>query len=112
MEEFASAMTGDLRSHRSAEYLSGRAYTQITFIDVHCEWLIFPLVLFFLSLAFLVTTIWKTCKGSAREAEIWKTSAMPALIYSLPQDLQQRLHKPRKSGDGRAEKIKISLAPQ
>lgn len=112
MEDFASAMTSNLRSHKSAEYLPGHAYTQTTFIDVHWEWLIFPLSLLVLSAAFLIATIWKTGKGTNGEAAIWKTSAMPTLIYSLPKEVQQQFHEPRKTGDDKTKKIKIRLAPR
>ncbi|UPX15498.1 uncharacterized protein EKO05_0005944 [Ascochyta rabiei] len=63
MERFATAMTDSLRTHKSAEYLPGRAYTQTTFVSVHWEWLTFPLTMLFLSLTFLVATIVKTSNG-------------------------------------------------
>ncbi|KAJ8113489.1 hypothetical protein OPT61_g4394 [Boeremia exigua] len=109
MESFATDMTNSLRSHKSAEYLTGRAYTQTTFIAVHWVWLLFPLTLLFLSLAFLIATMLKT-RGPGGEAGIWKTSAMPTLIYSLPQDVRQNLQETSKTGNEKAKKVKIRLS--
>lgn len=111
MEEFATAMTNNVRSHKSSEYFSGRAYTQTTFIAVHWEWLIFPLALLFLSLAFLIATMLKTSKGMSEGLEVWKTSAMPTLVYSLPRDVQRDLKESSEGENGGTKKVKIRLSP-
>jgi hypothetical protein len=64
-------------------------FNEERFVHVNWLWLIFLLLVLVLSLVFLVCTIIKTSKDT--ETGIWKTSAMLALIYSLPRDLQQGL---------------------
>jgi hypothetical protein len=87
--------------------IPGRAYNMEKFIYINWLWLIFPILLLVLSLVFLVATIVKTSKDT--DTGIWKTSAMPALIYSLPNDLQQGLAT---SVTSRSKKIRIKLMPK
>lgn len=115
VERLATSLTNVFRSHKSHEFVRGQAYAQYTFIAVHLEWLIFPLVLLVLCLVFLVATIWKTSKERNGDLGVWKTSAMPTLIYSLPKDTQNKFVSPSawKSGsDRRSKKIKIRLHPK
>ncbi|CAN9166812.1 unnamed protein product [Alternaria alternata] len=108
MERLASAMTNVMRSNRdSNEMIPGRAYNMEKFIYINWLWLIFPILLLVLSLVFLVATIVKTSKDT--DTGIWKTSAMPALIYSLPKDLQQGLAT---SATSRSKKVRIRLMPK
>ncbi|KZM28524.1 hypothetical protein ST47_g316 [Ascochyta rabiei] len=96
MERFATAMTDSLRTHKSAEYLPGRAYTQTTFVSVHWEWLTFPLTMLFLSLTFLVATIVKTSNGV--DGSI------------LPKEVRRDLKSPG-SSSRQVKKVKIRLLP-
>jgi hypothetical protein len=112
MERLATAMTNVVRSAASKTVVKGNAYTRETYISVHWQWLAFPFVLLFLSLVFLILTILKTSNDG--EIGIWKTSAMPTLISSLPQDVQKDLlhmekdaHASRKG----ARKVRIKLLP-
>ncbi|RYO72081.1 hypothetical protein AA0113_g1648 [Alternaria arborescens] len=108
MERLASAMTNVMRSNRdSNEMIPGRAYNMEKFIYINWLWLIFPILLLVLSLVFLVATIVKTSKDT--DTGIWKTSAMPALIYSLPKDLQQGLAT---SATSKSKKVRIRLMPK
>ena len=108
MERLASALTNVIRSNpKSNEMLIGEAYNEEKFIHINWSWLIFPILLLILSLVFLVATIFKTSKDT--DTGIWKTSAMPALIYSLPSDLQQGLAK---SVTSRSKKVRIKLMPK
>jgi hypothetical protein len=115
VEKLATALTNVIRSHPSHEFVRGRAYTQTTFIAVHLEWLTFPLVLLFFSSMFLVATMIKTSKEKDGELGMWKTSAMPTLIYSLPKDTQKDIISPGTGKSGscrRNHKIKIRLHPK
>jgi hypothetical protein len=108
LERLASAMTDTMRSNiDSNEMIPGRAYNMEKFIYINWLWLIFPILLLVLSLVFLVATIVKTSKDT--DTGIWKTSAMPALIYSLPKDLQQGLAT---SVTSRSKKVRIRLMPK
>jgi hypothetical protein len=92
--------------------ITGTAFSLETYVAVHWEWLSFPFILLLLSLVFLLSTIRKTSKQSG--IGVWKTSAMPTLIYSLPQDVQKELSR---SGAGDnvsrkgARKVRIKLLP-
>jgi hypothetical protein len=108
MERLASALTNVIRSNpKSNEMLIGEAYNEEKFVHINWSWLIFPILLLVLSLVFLVATIVKTSKDT--DTGIWKTSAMPALIYSLPSDLQQGLAT---SVTSRSKKVRIKLMPK
>lgn len=115
LEKFTTAMTNVIRSHSSHEFVEGRAYKQTTFITVHWEWLTFPLMLLLLSLIFLVATMIKTSKYHAAGLGMWKTSAMPTLIYGLPPGVQAGVSDPstwgRVSGGG-GKQVKIRLLPK
>ena len=104
VERLAEAMTNVIRSAPSKTMLEGHAFSKETYVAVHWEWLAFPFILLLLSLIFLVSTIIKTSGDGA--VDVWKTSAMPTLIYSLPQDVQKDLTS---SKDGGARKVRIRL---
>jgi hypothetical protein len=112
MERLATAMTNVIRSSPSNTMITGTAFSLETYVAVHWEWLSFPFILLLLSLVFLLSTIRKTSKQSG--IGVWKTSAMPTLIYSLPQDVQKELSR---SGAGDnvsrkgARKVRIKLLP-
>jgi hypothetical protein len=111
MECLATAMTNVVRSAPSRTMLKGDAFVKETFIAISWEWLSFPFVLLLLSLVFLVATMMKTSRDS--EVGVWKTSAMPTLIYSLPQDVRKELSCSRSDNAYRkgAQKVKIRLLP-
>lgn len=112
MDQLAKAMTHQLRSSVNREQVLGRSYDQTIQILVRWEWLIFPLMLLVLTSAFLVSTMIKTSKDTAGVG-LWKTSAMPALIYGLPKETQDKLVPA--TGDrsrGEAKKIRIKLSPR
>jgi hypothetical protein len=112
MERLATAMTNVVRSAPSRTMLSGDAFVNETFIAISWEWLTFPFTLLVLSLVFLIATMIKT----SRDGEIgaWKTSAMPALIYSLPQDVRKDLvssNSDEVESKMEARKVRIRLLP-
>jgi hypothetical protein len=111
MERMAIAMTNTLRSSASRTMLEGKAYQREPYITIEWAWLSFPLVLLVLSLVFLVSTIIRTSGDTA--TGIWKTSAMPALIYSLPKETQGQFASSSTWGTGKGapRKTRIKLLP-
>ncbi|CAN9085418.1 unnamed protein product [Alternaria alternata] len=111
LEKFAAAMTNRVRSSESGEMLHGEAFYGEQYILVQWEWLIFPFLLLALSLVFLVSTIIKTSKDTS--TGIWKTSAMPTLIYGLPKDAQSKLSPSStwNDSDKSSRKVRIKLLP-
>jgi hypothetical protein len=112
MERLATAMTNVIRSAASKTAVNGNSYSRETYISVHWQWLAFPFALLFLSLVFLVLTMLKTAKDG--DMGVWKTSAMPTLISSLPQDVQKKLLCTGKNNNASkkgAREVKIKLLP-
>ena len=106
MERLATSMTNVIRSSTSKEMLQGNAYATEKYVLVHWTWLVFPFALLFLSLAFLVSTMIKTSKGTA--TGVWKTSTMPTLICGLPEETRQKFtYNPHED----AKKVRIKLLP-
>lgn len=116
IDKMATSMTNVIRSHGSSnEFVRGRAFIQTTFIGVHLAWMSFPIALLILSLIFLVATMVKTSQTGEGELGMWKTSAMPALIYSLPDKTRKDFMMPNgwKTGlNRRSKKIKVRLNPK
>ena len=115
MERIATAITNVARADPgSNEFVAGQAFAPETYVKVNWAWLAFPLVMLALCLMFLVATMIKTSKGANEELGTWKTSAMPTLIYSLPQHLRQDLtNSSTWSGTTTqgAKNVKIRLMP-
>ncbi|UPX15493.1 uncharacterized protein EKO05_0005939 [Ascochyta rabiei] len=116
MKELAVAITNAMRSNaESMTMVPGRAWNTKQYVLVRWGWLTFPLTLLVLSLAFLVATIIKTSDDAHSEMGVWKTSAMPTLIYSLPVEVQKDLRDSNRQATqvgSRARKLKIQLRPR
>jgi hypothetical protein len=110
-ERLALSMTNSMRSSSSVEWLQGVAFRDETFVSIKWEWLSFPILLLVLSLVFLVATMIKTSGDGA--TALWKTSAMPTLIYSLPKEAQGQFASSStwNSGKGAPRKTRIKLLP-
>jgi hypothetical protein len=108
VERLATAMTNVIRSSSSQEMLLGDAYQKENYVKIKWEWLSFPIALLILSLVFLVSTIIRTSRDG--EIAVWKTSAMPTLISSLPQDVQKEL-LPSRIDKSVSRKVRIKLLP-
>jgi hypothetical protein len=113
MERWAVAMTNVIRTAPSKEMLAGHSFTRETFVSIRWAWLTFPFALLLFSLVFLISTIIKTSKD--RDIGVWKTSAMPTLIHSLPPDVQKAMqmsskdyHVPKKD----TKQVRIRLHPE
>jgi hypothetical protein len=114
MERLTTALTNKVRASRSSELVAGTAYNLETYVAVHWAWLTFPLVMLALSVIFLVATIIKTSKGGNAEVAIWKTSAMPTLLYSLPEDARPTLTNDstwRPTTSNGLKKLNVRLMP-
>jgi hypothetical protein len=64
---------------------------------------------------FLVATMVKTLKDNRDDIGNWKTSAMPTLLYSLPQEARQDLISSSTwsmTNSGETKKVKIRLMPK
>ncbi|KZM28523.1 hypothetical protein ST47_g317 [Ascochyta rabiei] len=111
MERLAISMTNLLRSSVSKKMVEGSAYSRKSFIHISWAWLTFPFVLLLLSLAFLVSTIIETTKDT--ETGVWKTSAMPTLIYGLPEETRGKFTAQEKwdSSLGDTKEVRIKLLP-
>lgn len=111
ISRMATAMTNAMRSNiESITMVPGLAYNKKQFVLVRWEWLTLPLALLVLTLGFLMATVIRTSRDGQDDMGVWKTSAMPTLIYSLPQDVQQSLKGPDTSS-GNMKKVKIRLLP-
>jgi hypothetical protein len=111
MERMASAMTNTIRSSASNEMIEGKAYQREPYVTIQWGWLAFPIVLLILTLVFLISTIIRTSGDGA--TGIWKTSAMPTLIYSLPKEAQSQFTSSAAWGSekGAPRKMRIKLLP-
>jgi hypothetical protein len=116
MQRMARTMTNVIRSDtNSNELVVGIAQALETYVAVHWAWLTFPLVMLFLSIIFLVATMLKTSRNSHGDIGTWKTSAMPTLMYGLPQDMQKDIISTTSSGGlshERPRKVRIRLLPK
>ncbi|CAN9102278.1 unnamed protein product [Alternaria alternata] len=111
MERLAYAMTNVMRSAPGQDDVAGAAWDKETYYSVRWEWLAFPLLLLVLSLVFLVSTMVKTSRNTG--TGIWKTSAMPTLIYSLPKEAQAQFAKPSTwNSTQETKKVRIKLLPR
>jgi hypothetical protein len=115
MERIATALTNAIRSEpNSNELIAGQALAPETYVKVDWAWLAFPLAMLTLCIVFLIATMIKTSQDADGDIGAWKTSAMPTLIYSLPQHTRHDLTATPKRGDrtdGGVKKVKIRLVP-
>ncbi|MCJ1399194.1 hypothetical protein MMC11_002396 [Xylographa trunciseda] len=67
----------------SVDVINGNAMRMGTYIEVGWYWLIYPFILFFMSAAFLGTTMWMSSRAKVR---VWKDSPMPLLFHGLARE--------------------------
>jgi hypothetical protein len=111
MERLANAMTNSIRSSASNEMIEGKAYQKEPYVTIQWGWLAFPIALLILTFVFLISTIIRTSGDGAMG--IWKTSAMPTLIYSLPKEAQGQFTSSAAWGSEKnaPRKTRIKLLP-
>ncbi|KAL6712190.1 hypothetical protein ACN47E_000067 [Coniothyrium glycines] len=116
MIRLAEVFTNALRSDASSyNFIAGKAYSPQIYVAVHWAWLCFPLTMLLLSVVFLVATMIKTSQSIHSEVGMWKTSAMPTLLYSLPKethvDLETSIAQQSKP-DRNEQNMRIRLLPK
>lgn len=111
LARLASAMTDRMRSAGlTNEQIEADAYNREVYVSVRWAWLTFPVALLLLTLAFLVATISKTSHTGT--IGVWKTSAMPTLIYGLPKETQTQLSSTAPwNNSAEAKKLRVKLMP-
>ncbi|USP81740.1 hypothetical protein yc1106_09014 [Curvularia clavata] len=116
MERIAQAMTNVMRSDtNSNELIAGTAFARETYVAVHWGWMTFPLLMLLMSIVFLAATMYKTSSNSHNEIGMWKTSAMPTLLYGLPKKTQMDIMSDtatRGVSDKGSSKVRIRLLPK
>jgi len=116
MERIARAMTNAIRSDTNTNKLvAGTAYLRETYVAVRWAWLTFPLVMLLLSIVFLVATMVKTSNQKYDDIGMWKSSAIPSLMYGLPKDMQGDFvasATSRHTFSRRSKKMRIRLQPK
>jgi hypothetical protein len=115
-DRLTTALSNVVRSDiASSASIAGSAFVTETYVAVRWAWLSFPLIMLGMSVIFLLATMIKTSKEADVGIGTWKTSAMPALMYSLPLDAQQSLTTSAArsiSESGVKKKVKIRLMPK
>ncbi|KAH4054783.1 hypothetical protein HBH70_046080 [Parastagonospora nodorum] len=115
-ERLATALTNVIRSDPSSnELVAGDAFVNETYVVVHWAWLAFPLGMLILSVIFLVATIVKTSRSTDGDLGVWKTSAMPTLMYSLPEDMRHNLKSSsawHTTNKDESSRVRIRLVPE
>lgn len=92
--DVADSMTRHIRSQASDQQSAhGVAYAAQTFVSVQWEWIILPVSLLILTLAFVALTV---AQSVEKEIPLWKSNSMPSLVYSLDETTSQSI-----SGHGR-----------
>ncbi|KAK4222884.1 hypothetical protein QBC38DRAFT_374273 [Podospora fimiseda] len=82
-ENMAQSMTDQLRSSYP-ERAYGVSVNQTIFVHVYWEWMILPLIVEVVSIAFVVTVLIKSRK--AKDVQLWKSSAVAILAHGLSFD--------------------------
>jgi hypothetical protein len=116
ISRMAQALTNVMRSDtNSNELIAGAAYARETYVAVHWAWLAFPLLMLLLSIVFLGATMYKTSSNTHDEIGVWKTSAMPTLMYGLPKQTQIDImsnNSPMGVVGKGSNKVRIRLLPK
>lgn len=110
MEDLATTMTNIIRMI-SKDNVTGRAYSEETYVEVRWPWLSLPVGLLLMTFIFLVATIMRTSKEKDNVG-VWKTSAIATLLYGLPDNLQRKIAS---QADGtpraKAKELNVRMLP-
>jgi hypothetical protein len=112
IDVLATYLTNFLRES-STENVTGAAYEIELFVQVSWPWLILPLCILVLTFVFLMATILRTLVEKD-EVGIWKTSAIAALRYGLPEKIQQKIQASQADGtlSSKANAMNIKMSPK
>ncbi|PPJ56237.1 hypothetical protein CBER1_06383 [Cercospora berteroae] len=92
--DVADSMTRHIRDQASDQQSAhGVAYAAQTFVSVQWEWIILPISLLILTLAFVALTV---AQSVEKEIPLWKSNSMPSLVYSFDETTSHSI-----SGHGR-----------
>ncbi|GIZ44344.1 hypothetical protein CKM354_000754400 [Cercospora kikuchii] len=92
--DVAESMTRHIRDQASGQQSAhGVAYAAQTFVSVQWEWIILPISLLILTLAFVSLTV---AQSVEKEIPLWKSNSMPSLVYSFDETTSHSI-----SGHGR-----------
>lgn len=90
LDNLATDFSNIIRSSKgSIEMVPGMAFDLIRVVEVRWPWLSLPLGLLIFTLIFLVATIIRS--SSQQDVGVWKTSAIAALLYGLPDDVREKI---------------------
>jgi hypothetical protein len=76
----ALALTDYIQTSSQSEPVFGHRSVTETYVRVRWAWLVLPIVLTALSLAFLLMTIWTTHRS---DTKVWKSSSLALLYHGL-----------------------------
>jgi hypothetical protein len=116
MEKIAVAMATVMRNtpgkDGSLDLIKGVSWNRKKLVQTRWPWVILPVVLVFLALFFLLSTVVVSTK-ERRKIGIWKTSAMAVLINGLGDEVQSSFGSNCSAGQARmkAKELKIQLVP-
>ncbi|KAI8935466.1 hypothetical protein NX059_008036 [Plenodomus lindquistii] len=112
MERLASSMTNIVRSARSNEMISGKAFSKENYVSVRWEWLTLPIGLLLMSFVFLAATIFKSALETDKVG-VMKNSAILTLLYGIPDEMRGQLTRSTSARTPRAKakELKVKLNP-
>ncbi|CAG7936879.1 unnamed protein product [Penicillium nalgiovense] len=103
MDNVATAMSKAMRDDESSSNLAttdGKAMTSLTYVSIHWQWIVLPVLVWLLGLVTLLGTMWKT-----RRAMIptWKNQTIPII------SLCRNSHNETTQGDQAVENERVRL---
>lgn len=111
VERLATTMTNMLRQ-LSVDKITGKSFSEETFIEVRWLWLSLPVGLLVLTLIFLVATVIRTSKEMGGVG-VWKNSSIATLLYGLPDEMQQKITTSQTESTPRtkAKELNVKMVP-
>ena len=85
----AKIMTNVMRQS-STQMVTGKSFSEVTYIQVRWGWLALPMALLVLTLVFLVATVLRT-STQTEQVGVWKNSSIATLLYGLPDEMQREV---------------------
>ena len=82
VKNVALALTDYIQTSSQSEPVFGQRSVTDTYVRIRWAWLVLPIVLTALSLAFLLMTIWTTHRS---DTKVWKSSSLALLYHGLEQ---------------------------
>lgn len=107
VDRLATVITNNMRQS-SSDAITGKAFSQETYVEVRWVWLILPLALLGLTLIFLLGTVIRTSIESDRVG-VWKNSAIATLLYGLPDEMQHKISTSQGNGTPRAKAKEMNV---